>query len=104
MGRLEAEGKLADKPVGTYLLREGDEITVGMTFHFAEENLLEIHPYLLTVVEEQGKIADILLLQTNRGWTLYHDDPNLKDETLYHFHRSLQSLLTTLRQIARLPI
>jgi hypothetical protein len=96
LSRIEAERKLSGKPVGTYLLREGDEITLSMSFHFAEENLLSVHPYLLTVVEQNGKIVDILLLQTNKGWILYHDDPNLKDPLLYHYQSSVQGLLRTI--------
>lgn len=104
LSRLEAEEKLLGKPVGTYLLREGDEITISISFHFAEENRLSIHPYLLSVVEQNNKIVDILLLQTNKGWILYHDDPNLKDPTLYHYHPSPQGLLHTLNQVASHPL
>ncbi|HSX11142.1 MAG TPA: SH2 domain-containing protein [Chlamydiales bacterium] len=104
ISRMDAEQRLVGKPVGTYLLREGDEITVSISFHFAEENRLSIHPYLLTVVEQEGKIVDILLLQTSRGWTLYHDDPNLKDPVLYQYHASPQALLHTLHQVARQPL
>lgn len=103
LSRIEAEKKLMGKPIGTYLLREGDEITVSISFHFAEENLLSIHPYLLTAVEEEGKVADILLLETNKGWIVYHDDPNLKDPKLYHYYPTAQSLLHTL-SMARHPL
>jgi hypothetical protein len=96
IGRIEAEQILNGKAVGTYLLREGDELTLSISFHFAEENLLEIHPYLVTVVEKEGKISDILLLQTNKGWTLYHDDPDLNDKALYQYFPSLRTLLLKL--------
>lgn len=104
LSRKNAEEFLDGKPVGTYLLREGDEITVSIAFHFSEENLLSIHPYLLTVVEKDQKIADILLLQTNKGWTLYHDDPNLKDLDLYHYYPSAEAILHSLRSVAILPL
>lgn len=94
--RIEAEQILNGKPEGTYLLRQGDELTLSISFHFEEENLLQIHPYLVTVVEKEGKISDILLLQTNKGWTLYHDDPNLNDAALYQYCPSLRSLLLKL--------
>lgn len=104
ISRIDAERKLMGKPTGTYLLRNGDEITLSISFHFAEENRLSIHPYLLTVVEKEDKIADILLLQTNKGWVLYHDDPNLTDPVLYHYHPSPQGLLHSLGQTARYPL
>lgn len=104
INRIEAEKRLENQPIGTYLLREGDEITVSIAFHFSEENLLSIHPYVLTVVEKNQKIADILLLQTNKGWTLYHDDPNLKDLVIYQYFPSPQSVLHYLSQIARHPL
>lgn len=104
LSRIDAERKLKGKPIGTYLMREGDELTLSISFHFAEENRLSIHPYLLTVVERENKIVDILLLQTNKGWLLYHDDPNLKDPILYHYHASAQGLLHSLGQRARHPL
>lgn len=104
LSRIEAEQILENKPVGTYLLREGDEITVSIAFHFSEENLLSIHPYLITVVEKDLKIADILLLKTEKGWIQYHDDPNLKDSLLYQYYPSPQAILHALHQIARNPI
>lgn len=93
MSRIEAEHILTGNHVGTYLLREGDELTISISFHFAEENMLQIHPFLVTVVEDEDKISDILLLRTNRGWTLYHDDPNLNDTDLYQYDPSPRSLL-----------
>ncbi len=104
MSRIAAEEKLMRKPVGTYLLREGDEITISMAFHFSEENFLSIHPYVLTVVEKDQKISEFLLLQTDQGWTFYHDDPNLKDREIYRYYPSAQALLRSLNQIAKHPI
>lgn len=104
LSRQEAEEILIGRPVGTYLLREGDEITVSIAFHFSEENLLSIHPYILTVVETEEKIADILLLQTNKGWILYHDDPNLKDSSIYHYYPSADALVHSLKSIAAQPL
>lgn len=104
IGRIEAEHRLTGKPVGTYLLREGDEITISIAFHISEENLLSIRPYVLTVVEKDDKISDILLLQTDKGWTLYQDDPDLKDPELYHFLPSPQAMLHALGPIVRHPI
>ncbi len=104
IGRKDAEHFLTGKPPGTYLLREGDEITVSFSFHFSQENILSIHPYILTVVENEEKIADILLLQTNKGWILYHDDPNLKDSAIYHYYPSAEAILHSLRSVASQPL
>ncbi len=103
LSRIDAEKILDGKAVGTYLLREGDEITVSITFHFSEENQLSIRPYLLTVVEDEKKISDILLLETDKGWITYHDDPNLHDPYFYHFHPSPKGLIGSL-PIARFPL
>lgn len=102
ISRLEAEKKLQGKPEGTYLLREGDEITLSIAFQLGETNLLSVHPYLLTVVEKQGKISDLLLLDTDRGWIFYEDDPDLKDQA-YPCFAHLSDLLNMLKERARHP-
>ncbi len=91
LGRLDAERRLKNQSVGTYVLREGDEITFRATSHL----LLHSHPYLMTVVEEGNKIADYLLLKTDKGWVLYHDDPDLQDQD-YTYLESLSHLLSSL--------
>lgn len=99
-GREAAEAMLKGKEAGTYLLREGDQITFSMTFHLEQENLLFIHPYVLTVVVDKNKkFADILLLQTNKGWILYRDDPNLQDADIYRYHPSLETFLHIVEKI-----
>ena len=104
LSRIEAEERLMGKTIGTYLLREGDEVTRWMSFHFGEENHLVIRPYLLTVVENEEKISDLLILKTNKGWILYSDNPNLKDEVTYHYHLSPESLVRSLHPIAINPL
>lgn len=104
LSRLEAEQILDKKPIGTYLLREADELTRSIVFHVSEENALSIRPYLLTVVEPEGKISDILFLQTGNGWTLYKDDPNLKDPALYKYFSTPQELLHQFKTIAQFPL
>jgi hypothetical protein len=104
LGRIEAEERLRTKLVGTYLLREGDEITISISFQFSQQNHLFIHPYVLTVVEKEDKISDILLLKTDKGWILYCDDPDLSDTMTYHYYPSPQSLLRSLSHIATQPL
>src|SRR5690606_17136074 len=101
--RKEAEEFLKEKPVGTYLLREGDSVTQSMVKCLSETNHMSIRPLILTTVEKEEKISDLLLLQTELGWTLYLDDPLLKSP-LYHYHFSLQDLLDSLKEIACYPL
>lgn len=104
LSRIEAEQRLKDKLVGTYLLREGDEITTAIFFQSSQQNNVFIHPYVLTVVEKEDKISDILLLKTDKGWTLCCDNPDLSDTMSYHYYPSPQSLLRTLSHIATQPL
>lgn len=103
ISRIDAEKMLKNRPVGTYLLREGDEITIASAFHFEEQIHLNIHPYLLTVVETEEKIVDIILFQTSKGWTFYHDDPNLKDP-IYHYFPNAKALISSIGSIAKRPL
>ena len=90
--------------VGTYLLREGDPITVRAAFHIADENRLSVHPFLATVVEGEGKITDILIFKTSKGWIFYGDDPNLNDPDLYKYVSSPQELLKERKGVLKHPI
>lgn len=102
INRLQAEQMLTKEPIGTYLLREGDEIIQCSAFHLEETNQVAVHPFVLTDVQKDEKISDILLLQTDKGWTLYQDDPNL-DDLAYHFYASPQALIFTLKDFAKIP-
>ncbi|OGN65268.1 MAG: hypothetical protein A3E80_00100 [Chlamydiae bacterium RIFCSPHIGHO2_12_FULL_49_9] len=101
--RLDAERRLFGRPEGTYILRNGDQLTLSMTFHFSEENHITVRPFILTVVEREKKISDILLLETEKGWVLYEDDPDLKDP-YYHYHESLRALFKLLCERAKYPL
>ncbi len=103
INRMQAEKVLAHQSAGTYLLRDADATTASAISNLSLTNHLEVHPYLLTLVESNGKISDILLLETSKGWTLYADDPNLKDP-FYHFHSSPHALIETLSVRARRPM
>ncbi len=104
LDRERSEKKLEGKLEGTYLIREGDPLTQAIGFHIAEENHTPVRTFLLTLVEEEEKISDILLLQTDKGWTQYFDDPNLLDLTLYQYESSPEVLLSKLHGIAKKPI
>lgn len=102
LSRLEAEELLARSPVGTYLLREADSLTGEASEQLSKSNAAHVRACVITFVEEEGKISDILLLETDKGWTLYKDDPNLRDR-IYQFHSSPQALIHTLSRCASHP-
>lgn len=104
LDREHAERRLEGQAKGTYLLREGDHLTQAIGFHFAEENHLSVDLFVLTVVEEEEKISDILVIKTGKGWTLYQDDPNLNDSILYKYENTPQSLLRQIDRLAKNPI
>ncbi|MES2273744.1 MAG: SH2 domain-containing protein [Chlamydiota bacterium] len=103
MERIEAENILIDKPVGTYLLRDGDKITNAIAFHLAESNFVSVHAYVLTLVEKEKKISDILFLQTDKGWTHYADNTHL-EEREYHYYVSPEALLHSFSHLAKFPV
>lgn len=103
IGREEAEKKLEGTIEGTYLLRGADPLTQAMGFHFTESNQMLVEPFLLTVVEGDEKISDILLIQTPKGWTLYHDDPNLNDIILYKYEPSPEAVIRELTEVVKQP-
>ncbi len=100
--RLEAEELLEGSPVGTYLLREADFLTGKASEELSKSNALAVRACVVTFVDEEEKISDILLLETDKGWTLYKDDPNLRDR-VYQLHSSPQALIHTLSRHASHP-
>jgi hypothetical protein len=92
--RIEAERKLEHRPVGTYLIREGDPLAEEFARRLSEENNFLVNLYIVTYVAEEQKIVDTCILQTARGWTVYQDDPDLNKH--YHFYPTTKQLLTHL--------
>ncbi len=92
LSRLEAEKILFGRPIGTYLLREGDWGDV-VAKAFAETNKMPMKGYILTFVEGEDKISDRLLLQTPWGWTIACDNSDLSSP-VYEYHQSLNALLS----------
>ncbi|HEY4255403.1 MAG TPA: hypothetical protein VGM34_03545 [Chlamydiales bacterium] len=101
--RITAETELKNAFRGSYLLREGDADTQAIAFYLSEANRTRVRAYLCTVAEAENKISDILLLQLARGWTLYHDNPNLFDEQ-YVYVASPHGLLAQINHRARHPL
>jgi hypothetical protein len=91
ISREKAEELLASKQKGTYLMREADPMTLSCAFHLSQRHEIFIFPYILSVREE-GKIAEKVFFETDRGWTFYEDEPDLKGPE-YRFHPSVSQLL-----------
>ncbi len=103
INRFKAEEKLFDQPYGTYLLRYPDTITQTMAEALAQSNQMDITPYLITIKGMHSSISEVLLLQTNQGWTVYRDNPDLKDLEYFYFN-SIQGALKKLLPKAHLPL
>lgn len=96
LNRLQAEKILYEKPIGTYLLRKGDDVTSAMQAELSKENHIPIKCYVLTMVEAEDKIRDILIIKEKDKWTLYHDDPDLI-HTPFPTFESLDRLIDELK-------
>jgi hypothetical protein len=101
--RIEAEKILHGRPVGSYVLRHGDKTTEIIAFQIGETNRILVHPFLLTLVEGDKKITDLLLLQTSKGWIHYQDDPDLRNP-FYKYHLTPESMIQTFHSRARFPV
>jgi len=98
--RLQAEKKLIDHPPGSYLIRYVDD---GVAEELSAINQMKVKTYVVTFVEPEGKISDILLLNTERGWTICRDESDLRS-SLYKFHPTLLGLLSSIKDKVVTPI
>jgi hypothetical protein len=101
--RMEAEKKLQHQLPGTYLFRSADAITRVLAKELAHANHMAVQPFLVTIRDTEEKIDEALLLQTNRGWTVYRDNPDLTDSEYLYF-TSLQEALKQLEKRAQQPL
>ena len=99
--RLEAEEILQGKPVGTFLIRKGEDVVQLSADALSRSNREPVQLSVLTFVEQGKKISERLILQTPDGWALYTDDPQLRE---YTFYPSAQELLKAIQAIASTPI
>lgn len=77
MDRSGAEKELSSAPPGAFLFRPVDPLLLPMVRSLEAANDLAIHPYVFSYVSEEGGVKELLLLQTQRGWTVYKDCPYL---------------------------
>lgn len=104
ISREEAERRLEGKEIGTFVLREGDELNSRILSALEIANHEQIDSCVLTVVESGEKIAEYLILHTPQGWTLYQDNPDLLDIVQYRFSPTLPNLLDKIHEIAKKPL
>ncbi|MGD2169976.1 MAG: SH2 domain-containing protein [Chlamydiota bacterium] len=100
---LEAERLLKDQKPGTYLVRKGDLITKNIEELLARENHTAIHCYIITIKEKENAIKELMLVQTEKGWILYDDNPDLTSKS-YRVFSSIHQLLTSLKGQAKYPL
>ena len=92
LSRQDAEKMLEKQNIGTYLLREGDVETQELEDNIHRSNPQPFRCYVLTLVEANQKISDVLLVQRREGWTVYNDDPKLSD---YQYYKDLGKLISS---------
>lgn len=103
VSRIEAEMKLDKQPVGTFVLRDGDELDSRITRALAKENHETLQSCILTVVEPYQKISERLALHTAQGWVFYQDNPDLHDSQ-YRFYPTMKALLQSVENVAKKPL
>jgi hypothetical protein len=91
LSRKEAEHLLKRRPVGTYLLREGDPETREIEGHLPTQ--LPFRFFVVTFVEDLHKISDRLFIQHREGWAIYDDNPDLGS---YRYQKDLTQLLRSI--------
>ena len=104
ISREEAERRLEGQAVGTFVLRDGDELNGRILLALQRSNRERLESYLLTVVAPEGKIAEYLIVHSPEGWTFYQDNPDLRDQVQYQFSESLDELLRKTSSIAKRPL
>lgn len=97
----EAENKLKNAPIGTYLVRSGDDVAL-MIDRMKMEYCFDIQPYSLIFAAEEEKISEVLILRLPWGWIQYQDEPDLRS-SLYTVYKSAQELVDGLKTVARIP-
>jgi hypothetical protein len=97
--RAQAEAWLKESPFGTFILRNGDDVTEEIEGRLHKVNRFPFHCYVMTKVEENQKIVDVLLIQRVNGWAIYNDEPDL---TQYRY-QTLSSLLSQAGALMPLP-
>jgi hypothetical protein len=102
--RIKAEKKLQNQPLGTYLLHGTGPITRIVVLRLSDSNQMTVKACLITIKDIDKKISEQLILQTDLGWTIYRNNPNLKDLKEYTYFNSLPEALRNLELRAKTPL
>ena len=104
LDRIEAESRLQEASVGSYVLREAGDDTALMIEELGKSNHMRVRGLICTVVEEEDKISDLLFIQTDFGWTIMQDSQDLSDRNIYLYQKSLEELIKSLSSRLLYPI
>lgn len=96
--REQAEGLLTSKAVGTYLLRDLDQVAESTKCCFVKENGVHSEGFILTVKTADGQYAEYFLLKSKK-WMVYDDNPDYEKQVA-HF-ASFEHLLFTLPHVKK---
>lgn len=101
ISRQDVEVLLIGKSPGTFLFRKGDATTDAIEKRLSEEEGKPLHCYVLTLVEENDKFTDFLILEKEGCWMIYHDIPELQLEE--KGYPTIPDLLDHLKEKAKYP-
>lgn len=103
MSRLEAERELEGRGSGVYLIRVDGSLIDAVANSFARANKIAVKFYLLTFNSRKGQISELMLIETQWGWTICRDDSNLASLS-YSYSKSPSELLKTLGSQIQFPV
>ena len=92
--RVDIEKRLENEKLGTYVLHR-DKMW---------NEVMKVETYLITVKEEDKKIAEQMIVHTKWGWTVYRDNPDLNDIEYYKYFNNFEEALHRLIPNAKIPL
>jgi hypothetical protein len=63
-----------------------------MEGHLQKSYPFPLRCYVLTIVEQQSKISDHLLVHRSKGWAVFNDDVRLEDYAYGSLHDAIKQL------------
>jgi hypothetical protein len=102
ISRLETEKLFQGKRVGTYIITEPDQAIIEVAYRMAKSNDMVLSLYILSILEEKN-LNQYILIESDFGWTLLSDEPDLQSPVYKHFP-NLPLLLRTLSPREKFPI
>lgn len=99
--RIEMEKRLQGRTIGTFAVRQAEEIDRLIALALGQANGERVEVYVLAIVEPSHKVIERLLLRTKKGWILYADEPNL---SLYRWASSFSEIVQGLPRLLHFPL